>query len=63
MIVEWWFLMHLDKALVHLQRTVPLLELGLNLTTRELENDSTSLRCTATSIVIGIAIGNSNPER
>jgi hypothetical protein len=50
MIVEWWFPMHLDKTLAHLQRTVLLCELGLNLTLRELENDLASLRCTATSI-------------
>jgi len=52
MIAEWWFPMHLDKTLTLLQWTVPLLELAPNLMTRELENDSASLRCTATSIVI-----------
>jgi hypothetical protein len=51
-IVEWWFPMHLDKTVARLQWTVPLLELGLNLTTRELEKDSASLRCTATSTVL-----------
>ena len=50
MIVEWWFPMHLDKTLTRLQRTLPILAQGLNLTTRELENDSASSRCTATSI-------------
>ena len=48
--------MHLDKAVAHLQRTVPLLELGLNLTPRELENDSASLGCCTLPLLMFLMI-------